>query len=73
MGGFKKHVDRYFRKKSMSASSAVTSQEYFDTGLPTATLRTMYRTNMRSVLLYGTPLITDTSELESLDTKFLQN
>lgn len=57
----------------MSACAAITKQQYFDPGLPNGTLCTLYRANVRSVLLYGTPILKDTSALEELDVQLLQN
>lgn len=40
--------------------------------MPIKTITTMYRTNVRAVLLYGTPLIRSVKELVRLDEKMLQ-
>lgn len=47
-------------------------QSIFDVDLPLKTIRTLYRTNVRSDLLYGTALLKDTASLEELDKNLLQ-
>lgn len=59
MGGLKKEADADLKVKAMAACVVITTQDYFDPGLPNAILRTLYRGNVRSVLLYGTPSVKD--------------
>lgn len=73
MSGFSKMENPELKNKATSLCVSITSQPYFDPGLPTATLRTSYRTNVRSVLLYGTLLVKDVNELEKLYVKLLQS
>lgn len=70
--GFRNKANTELKNKATSACIAITSQTFFDPGLPSATLRTIYQTNLRSILMYGTPLVTDYSALEELDVKMLQ-
>lgn len=60
MGGFKKEMGSNLRNRAMAACAAVTTHYYFDPGLLNGTLRTLYMTNIRSVLLYGGPLFKET-------------
>lgn len=57
MRGFKKTMDKDLENKAKVACTAITSQSFFGPGLPNSTLRTLFRTNLRSVLTYGVPLI----------------
>lgn len=50
-----KAADNEIRNKSTASCAAITTQKYFYSGLPTGTIRTLYRVNVRSILLYGTP------------------
>lgn len=43
-----------------------------DVGFPLSTLKTLYRTNVRILLLYGTALLDEVEELEKLDRRLVQ-
>lgn len=73
MEGLRKKADNKLTNKATAACAAITSQKYFDPGLPLGTLRTLYRTNVRRILLYGTPLVTNLDELAEIDMRMLQN
>lgn len=51
--GFQKKVDTELEKRCFAACAAVIRQPFFDANLPNHTLRALYRTNIRSILMYG--------------------
>lgn len=57
----------------MAACAATTSQPFFKESIPNSKLRTLYRTNIRSILMYGLELTDDIGEIENLDRKLLSN
>lgn len=58
-GGFTKKAGSALETKCRAACAAITTQTYFDVSLPISTLRTLYQTNVRSILTYSAPLIVD--------------
>lgn len=64
-------VDSNLEKKCFAACQATIRQPFFDTNLPSCTLRALYRKNVRSILMYGLILTTDISEVEKLDRKLI--
>lgn len=55
--GFVKRADIEHEKQCMAACVAATRQPFFDASLPSATIRTLFRTNIRSTSMYGLMLI----------------
>lgn len=70
--GFSKKAGSALETKCRAACAAVTSQSFFDVRLSVSTIRTMYWTNVRRILLYGTPIVKEREDLERLDEKMLQ-
>lgn len=70
--GFRKKASDELEKKARVAFSTITSQSFFDPEIPNSTLLMLYRTNVRSVLMYCTPFTINVEEVEKLDTKVLQ-
>lgn len=70
--GFTKKTDRETETKCRVACSVITAQPFFCPSLPINTIRTLYRTNVRGILLYGAALTTSTDELVRIDRKLLQ-
>lgn len=73
MEGPRKKVDSELTNNTAAAFAAIASQDYLDPGLPLGTQRSLYRANVRSILLYGTPLVVNLMELAELDMRILQN
>lgn len=69
--GFSKEAGRDLTNKCLQVCQAITSQPFFDAGLPTSTVLALYRANVRSILTYGLALTRDTGEMERLDRKLL--
>lgn len=55
----------------MAAFAATINKPFFNSDLPNSTLRTLYRTNVRSILMYGLMLTGDVTEIEKLDRQML--
>lgn len=70
--GFSKQADKAVELKCRRACTAITSQPFFGPDLPLFTIRALYCTNLRSILLYGSALVTNTNELERIDRLVLQ-
>lgn len=58
--------------KCRRACAATTSQAFFDVGLPLKTIKALYRTNVRSLIVYGTMLTKNIDTLVELDQNMLQ-
>lgn len=70
--GFRKKAGSHLEEtKCRAACSEITSQQFFDAELPISTITALYRTNVRSIMLYGAPFLSSVSELEKLDLKMV--
>lgn len=70
--GFSKNSNREQEVKCRRACAATTSQPFFDVMLPLKTIKSLYRTNVRSIILYGTMQTKNIDTLVDLDHKILQ-
>lgn len=66
-----KATDKELKHNCVAACAATINQPFFDADHPNSTLRTFYRTNVHSILLYGHMLTGDNAEVEKLDRKML--
>lgn len=69
--GFMKNVDAQLEKICFDAYVAVIRQPFFDAKNPNSTFRALYRTNIRSILMYGLMLTTDINVIERLDRRLI--
>lgn len=73
MNGFSKATDTDLKNKCIAACAANRNQPFFDADLTCSSLRTLYRTNVRSILSYGIMLTDELEEMEKLDKNMLNN
>lgn len=65
--GFLNKADSELGKRFFAACAVVIRQPFFDANLPNSTLRALYRTNIRNILMYGLMLFADTAKIKILD------
>lgn len=69
--GFTKEANQVIEKKCVAACGATTNKHVFNADIPNPSPRKLYRTNIRSVIMYGVMLTNNTSALNKLDRKVL--
>lgn len=69
--GFSKETDTELEGKCVASCEGTINQPFFDADLPNSALRTLYRTNLRSIISYGLMLTTDINAMEKLDRNLL--
>lgn len=68
---FSKEADSQLEGKCISAFMATMNQPFFYADLPISTVLALYRTNIRSIVTYGSMLTKDKVKMEELDCKLL--
>lgn len=69
---FTKNMESELKQKSTASHMATSDHHFFDTDLPGNTLTTLYRTNVRSVLMYGLMITRYIAEMIKLDRVLLK-
>lgn len=68
---FTKQLNEETKKNCSIAYSETAGHSFFETGLPNDTIRILFRMNIRIILLYGAMLVTNTQDLEEMETALL--